>query len=322
MKWLWAAILVWGCADARSSGVSLSDAGAESPVQSEGRSRGEPVEIPIGSVSPDPNLQPPLITDPPLIADPPREICDGSSAVRLYLNSAGGGGLIRPGMDFTSLSYVIVTGECRFWVMQGTRDEARTGTLTREAAERLADELHYAAWYRLSDDQLRHDTVFDAGGGPVLTDGSRKFGCGAFCADSLVREMFERAYRLPQELYPLGEPVLGPMRVSAVDNSSFQGTFQKNTIDWPLSEPVERFVYDPSAQPAPGPNRGVLLESPADVKTLRALRPRLHGSDYGYIPVSADLDAADGGTATANYELYFRDVIPFEDPTTGELRPF
>jgi hypothetical protein len=67
------------------------------------------------------------------------------------------------------------------------------------------------------------------------------------------------------------------------------------------SSSVERFVYDPSAAPGPGPNRGVLLEDPADLKILRELRPRLRGSDYGYIPVRADLDAADGGS-NASYD--------------------
>jgi hypothetical protein len=314
MKWLLAAVLVLGCSETRRPGAALGGAGAVSGSQPAGKSRPVPVEKPVRAVPPDQNQQ------PPVVADPPREICDGSSAVRVYLNLAGGGFLARPGMEFTLISYVIITGECRFWVMQGTREEARTGTLTRDAADRLAGELHYAAWYRIPDDAQSHGTVLDGGGGWVVTDGTRKFDCSGFCTDPLAREMFERASRLPQELYELGGPVAGPMRVSAVDSSS--ATFQKGTIDWPLSASVERFVYAPHAEPAPGPNRGVLLEDPADLRTLRALRPRLRGSDYGYVPVLADLDAADGGSDASTYDLYFRDVIPFEDPATGELQPF
>jgi hypothetical protein len=274
------------------------------------------VENPMRAVRPEPSMQ------PPPVADSPREICDGSNAVRVYLNLSGPSGLVRPGMEFTFTSYAIITGECRFWVMLGTREEARTGALTREAGDQLADELHYAAWYRISDDEQGRGTIFDSGGGWVLADGIRKFDCNGFCTDPLAREMFERASRLPQELYDLGAPVEGPMRVSAVANSSFQGTPQKNTIDWPLSAPVERFAYDPYAEPALQRNSGVLLEDPADLKTLRALRPRLRGSDYGYIPVRADLAEADGGSVASTYDLYFRDVIPFEDRATGELRPF
>jgi hypothetical protein len=317
MKWLLAAVLVSGCAETRSSGAADGGGGSVSDAQHVDKSRPELVEKPARAVSSsDQNLE------PPAAAEPAREICDGSSAVRLYLNSVGGGGLVRPGMEFTFLSYVVITGECRFWVMQGTREEARTGTLTREAGAQLAAELHYSAWDRISDEAQSRGTVFDGGGGWVLTDGTRKFTCGGFCTDALAGEMFERASRLPRELYELGGPVVGPMRVSAVDNSSFQRTPQKGTIDWPLSAPAERFVYDASALPAPGPNRGVLLEDPADLKILRELRARLRGSDYGYVPVSADGDAADGGGDGSSYDLYFRDVIPFEDRATGELRPF
>jgi hypothetical protein len=315
MKWLLAAVLVLGCADTRSPGAAVGGAGSVGESQPVGQSRPEPVEKPVRLMPPDQDLQ------PSPVADPPREICDGSSAVRVYLNMTGGGGLVRPGMEFTFVSYVIITGECRFWVMEGTRDEARTGTLTPEAGDRLVSELHYSAWYRISDDGQGPGAV-DGGGGWVLTDGTRTFECNGFCTDPLAREMFERASRLPRELYELGGPVAGPMRVSAVESSSFQRTPQKGTIDWPLSAPVERFVYDPMAGPAPGPNTGALLEDPADLKTLRALRPRLHGSDYGYVPVRADLDAADGGSVESAYDLYFRDVVPFEDPATGELRPF
>jgi hypothetical protein len=316
VKWLLTAVLVLGCAETRSPGAALGGAGSVSKAQHVDKSRPEPVEKPAGAVPPDQNLQ------PPPVADPPREICDGSSAVRLYLNLAGGGGLVRPGMDFTFLSYVIITGECRFWVMQGTREEARTGTLTHEAGAQLARELHYSAWYRISDEAQSRSRVFDGGSGWVLTDGTRKFTCDGFCTDALAGEMFERASRLPRELYELGEPVMGPMRVSAVDNSRYQAAPQKGTIDWPLSAPVERFVYDPSAAPGPGPNGGVLLEDPTDLKILRELRPRLRGSDYGYVAVRADGGAADGGGDVSTYDLYFRDVIPFEDPATGELRPF
>ena len=46
--------------------------------------------------------------------------------------------------------------------------------------------------------------MVDGGGGWVLTDGRRKFACGAFCTDPLARQTFDRASRLPQELYAAG----------------------------------------------------------------------------------------------------------------------
>lgn len=318
MKWLLATVLVLGCADTRSPSAALSGAGAasEPPPVANTPPPQQPVEKPVRAEPPDENLR------PPPVADPPRQICDGSTTVRVFLNSVSGGGLVRPGTQVTLGRYVIITGECRFWVMLDTREEARTGTLSRDAGERLASDLHYAAWYRISDAEQGRITAIEGGGGWVLSDGSRQFHCQGFCTDALAREMFERASRLPEELYSLGGPVIGPMRVSAVANSSRHAAEQDGMIDWPLSARLERFVYDPFAMPAPGPNRGVLLEDPADLQILRALRQSLRASDYGYIPVRAELDAADGGSDVSAYDFYFRDVIPFEDPATGELRPF
>lgn len=291
----------YGCADRNDGHGAHTDARPASPPTGNDSDAG-PVPTPgvVSMPTPTPTCAPPGTTPEPeqdstchLSDVPPvdREICLGGADIELqgaiYPFSEAPGFTTRNGNAFLAID-----GSCNYWVRPSQRlREARTGTLSREDAERILDELRFSEWEGWYE-RLGPLSVAD-GSVTLLWDETSGFGCqnncgqewtpqpGYECMVSDWAPLFEAFTNWVDTLYELGSPVAGPMRVRAW---SFLGDPTKEDpmtmYEWPATTPIEQLA---SADQASAPLGGTAVEG-ADADALRALRNRAR--DYYEAPGS------------------------------------
>jgi hypothetical protein len=244
-----------------------------------------------------------------------QDVCDGSSAVRLY-HARGGGGMIAPGSQaiYEVGFYLIVRGDCRYWIYASPDGVVRSAVLDAEQVRALIRAL------RLSELKgLAGDYAWSACDGPegVYWFDSQRVRVFAVCSDvnphdaEVADSLLQGWQSTATELMQTGVPVTGDVWFSLyqvpADVLLPSSNGYRNAPSWPLdTDPGKlagRFTAD--GEYIAGASHRVSGE---DAAALRSLRSDLLEKRIGlesFVPIVQP----DGRT----YELYVRDAIELED---------
>ncbi|MDB4979562.1 MAG: hypothetical protein JWM82_314 [Myxococcales bacterium] len=242
-------------------------------------------------------------------------LCDGSAGVRLAARVGGGGpvGLGRYMRSENGFEFLLVTGTCEAWVLPDDAQPLRHLTLTSAQESALVTDLRVARWSALAMRTPPAGGCSDASSLTYRFDQAhyQSPGCGVDPTDELA--LVDRAFDVKlQELAAAGAPAAGDARYLVLegDGSTAADLYYKNPAPWPLGV-APATVAVPRDQIFSQPTTGRSLRvSGDDARKLRALRADFLAGRIGnvmfedYIPIVT--------TDSAYYELYIRDVSPFE----------
>jgi hypothetical protein len=235
-------------------------------------------------------------------SDPPRTLCDGSSGLRLAVQT-----IVRPdGLEGTQVLYdngadfLFVGGDCQYYVQPGDSitAEVHAGVLDAATAAELAADLHYDAWPRLT--RTRHGQTADAPAPLTLHDGANVFDCYNNCSDDQdveLRYLPSRAHTWMTRLWEEGGAVSTPVRIMVVAQDFPDSD---PAVTWPLATPLADLAFPPGT--SLGLGEGVLFDED-DASALRAVRAPNREGAIGTVVEDASV----------RYWLYLRDTTPFED---------
>jgi len=276
---------------------------------------------PVGP--PEPHAPPDTLTDPhpiaqPVAIDESRHLCDGRDglqiafAVTVPWRARGGHFLYEQHGD----SYFLLDGQCHFWVSHpdGTARTGRNGTLDPALRDRLEIDLHYQRWPALAGDHC----VQIADGAPlVVGDDVAQLRCGflGLPYDGVPPEFlaaFTTITGAADGLWAAGTDNTGPVRMFLV-RTELRDDPSAPPVAWPLASDPASIAIDRAAFGGNSRPDSIVVDDAADAAALRALDARYH-ADH---PDAADPTPIEGPDG-ARYDLFVRDVLPFDD-ASGEL---
>jgi hypothetical protein len=208
---------------------------------------------------------------------------------------------------------LLVDGTCRYHVRGGLWNEARTGTLSAQDLERLSAQLRYPEWPRLAGRYCVG--AFDLPAQHFWFDRAAivKVPCGT--GDTPIRfDPQAPSIEVGKALYQKGLPIDGAARFALVATlpappANMQSRY-RGAEPWPLaSDPRMLTPHVTGMGPQPIPIHRV---DGADAATLRRLRVRMLAGEIGEggpVPAFIPIRQPNGQL----YELYVRDVLPFEN---------
>jgi len=229
----------------------------------------------------------------PVPVDPSRHLCDGRDGPQLAI--AQRGGMPFPGDDGSPHSYLIIDGQCRFWISnpEGRGRLGGAGVLPPVLRDRVEHALNYQSlnalggeWCSVPEDvstlSVSDPTASVDCTGDLVPDTPVEID-EIFIAIDGVRSLVwtESLWRGSQS-----EPLRIAFRPVAA------GAETPPPVPWP-------FAADPLAAPE-------LIEDPAEARELRGLVNEYHAKHDGAGPFVTGPD----GTV---YELFARDRLPFEN---------
>jgi hypothetical protein len=216
--------------------------------------------------------------------------------------------------------FVFIDGQCNYWASgPNIWDETRTGVLDAETAAELGARLHFGAWPELAAFWTDpRPGIFDT---PdlIFDDSKRAVICNRLCdhpdVPGAVKAMRDELHVVARELWDRGHDVDLGVRAIAIPYEEFQGI---PFVDWPVARPISDFVRTGIVDVG----EGVLENDPPSAQALKELRASFVRGDHGALGWNMLPIKSDG----AYYQLYLRDVLPFEDerglvPLTIEIAP-
>jgi hypothetical protein len=245
-------------------------------------------------------------------AEPREPLCNGSGDVRLGTSWIPGGqvGIYYGFLNPLGRRYLLIDGHCQFWVSVDGWEGVRSGTLAADQAQAIETSI-YAQLDELSGAWTTRGCR-DGGTWRVFDD-TYELSCYCLCSDEgvppAVSEVVDAVVELENELWAIGDPYRGPLRVVAIDGTHLASRDYLEWQPWPLPWSPEEALYNMDIAPPP-PTAGVLLENRADLEALRTLRRdyiAAHGpienDDDAYLPVTSE---------GALFRVLMRDVTPWD----------
>lgn len=238
----------------------------------------------------------------------PIALCDGSDGLRFVATSEGGNAEDVPRVAReVGWRFLVIDGNCQYWVMERPDAELRTGTLNASDAESFSLELGLGSWPEQGQVQGCPDaTVTRARFGDQVSAWS----CGE------TTTVTEPYYAWFDTLYESGTAVDGPVRFSLSETDT-SGWVTGGTVDialpWTLS-------LDPAAVTVARTEEGTaepLVATDSEAAALRTLR-RQNSSQTAPLAPWLRIPIRDDRSGVPQYfNLAMRDVVPFE--TDGQL---
>jgi hypothetical protein len=240
----------------------------------------------------------------PVEPSPPVKICDGSSELRL---AALFGSTWWSQAEAVSTEnghpFVYVDGTCRYWT-SGVQGQALAGTLGPEEEARLTSALHVASWSSFPREEWSGD-VADAPA-LVLWEPEALVSCSGGCSGEQVPQPLGSVglalYDENELLQQGAQPIDGLMRAYAAEVGPFADDVP--ILEWTFEPPISEFSF-PASEGNAGTEPAV-IDDPDAVAALRAAWLEAQASRSVFI-AARDPDGA-------YYQLFARDVLPFEDP--------
>lgn len=253
----------------------------------------------------------------------PRRLCDGSSGVRFAFQLMPGLGNRGEGVTLlvqNGHNYLFVDGQCRYWVygtstMLNSWQESRTGTLDESDEAALAAAVSFSHWTSAQGFYPNCDGAFMVFWGDsvvrVLAQGCGSAPSGAYTE---IRGEAKAAGEWIDMLWSRGKAVDGPVRLRVVRQPpDATDLYVVQTAAWPLAVSVESLAIELIDDLALGiDDPGYMLNDGDKIAILRGYRDSLLAGQYfkhdwasAWIPIESK---------GKSFHLYFRDVLPIEDP--------
>lgn len=260
-------------------------------------------------------------------ADDASELCDGSEALRLVAVRTAGG-MPDPGSGVlyeNGSAFLLVRGDCRYWVYAGRYSQTRTGQLTLAQRQRLARALRLDRFADYAGDYARgaafdvpeQYVAFGAGAVDAPCNASRtciRLGSGPVDTSQKVDWLESSVQQEIVNLEREGTAVQGAIRYVLAEQTWNGAEIWAKAATWPLGDPAMFAMSEADARAyVPGQSR---LATGADAEALRALWVRFLAGDVGDRALSEIIPIASGST---RYHLFVRDSLSLED--AGGLLP-
>jgi hypothetical protein len=206
---------------------------------------------------------------PPLMLG---ELCDGSDEVRLVMGS--GGGFVDESYEFVSPDgeYVLIDGQCRYYVVGTDPSRIPSGTLDAAQADALAAGLgwqNFAAWTPYID----QESCPDAGSAYMIAPDvvlTCTCGCDMSAPAGLAAAMTEASI-WRSTAYAEGTPLSGlTLRAVARLATLLSDPGDAPVLDWTLDIPLSDLLL-PESEPYQR-DSGISIDDPASIEALLALR--------------------------------------------------
>ncbi len=242
--------------------------------------------------------QPDEPTPPPL--PPIAELCDGSDDIRLTY--AVGVGFASAGAQSnpTGSHFLVIDGQCNFWLSDTPLDGVHVGSMEPEAARELAEEIQFGRYAALVPTGEPGGCV--DGGLEVLVDPTGRL--ETYCSGVGETEEWQQAFRASwAQLRALASEAprqWGPTRVLVVALSSTAGLPER--LPWNSDFELAAVAVDPTV--FPDPSDWTLIDSPTQLDALAQLRET--AMTQNRYADSFFVDDDEGNT----YELYLSDAPP------------
>jgi hypothetical protein len=239
-------------------------------------------------------------------------LCDGDPLVRLAYQVMGGGQTL-PGSQVTSengFSYLLVTGQCHFWVMNSADADVHEGQLADSEAFSLSNTLRLGDWSGL--DAAYGTCALDVPSRLLRFRDTRVTISGS-CGGTLAAPpawLSDGIAGSVQDLYAKGTPVAGPVRfLLMTEQGTWSSQVEKRAAAWPLADDPASLAltYEAASRYVAGSSQMVSATDAEELRELRRVFFESGGGPFsgGFIPVV--------GSDGARYELFARDAIPLED---------
>jgi hypothetical protein len=241
--------------------------------------------------------------------DASRKICDGSEGLRFAYQLRGGFLTPRPYDLFyePGVRFLFIDGRCHFWVSPVDLSEApfHEGVLDAALEARVTSATHFQSWASLVGPYACTDDPPTDAGDAIFEDGTQRVTCSPCPTDAPAElaETCDAPDDLERDLWALSTPMDGPVRIYLNDGD----VARDDEVAWPLARDLDEVVAATVEWP-------LVIADAADADALRALK-RKHDADFpdlaGAVPVR--------GANDRHFLLHVRDVLPFEDPMTGQV---
>lgn len=246
----------------------------------------------------------------------PISLCGGSDSsdgIRLLYRNIGGG-LVQPGSQVLSengFNFLVVDGQCHYWVRDDVNSEIREGVLSAANAQRVSQTLRLAEWQSLAGSYV--DNLCDGPKREYRLSGTRIdvwSDCGGAETSGPVDWILDVANAEVARLYESSSAVKGAMRFVLVSGpENWLPWWVENAFRWQTATDLSAIAltFDEASRYEAGAS---VLASSEGAEMLRAARRSFLAKNGfqmtgGFLPV---IDAANN-----RFELYARDVIPLED---------
>jgi hypothetical protein len=200
------------------------------------------------------------------------ELCDGSDEVRLVMGS--GGGMVEDTYNFLTPDgeYVLIDGQCRYYVVGPDPSRIPSGTLDAAEAEALAAGVgweNFPTWTPYID----AESCPDAGSAYMIAPDvvlTCTCGCDATAPAGLEQAM-TAAYESRTSYGMQGTPLAGlTLRAVARLATQLPDPGDAPVLDWTLDVPLSDLLI-PDNEPYQR-DSGIAIDDPADIAALLALR--------------------------------------------------
>jgi hypothetical protein len=233
-------------------------------------------------------------------AAPPRELCDGSTDIRLV--STLYGGAVDLTYAFTNPyghQFFVVDGQCQFYVSFSFNLGVFGGVLDRAQAEQLATEIGFG---KLDQWSGKYGMGCPDSSPYLLASATGDVSCNCGCEGLPpgAGEALSSASEWMQRLQDLGEPL--DRAVRAVATMGYE-TGRPPAVDWPLARAladISGLLFERNTVP----EESALFDARQDVGPLLELRRKVWMGRTDRAPYALVQDG------TGFYELYMRDELP------------
>ncbi len=253
-------------------------------------------------------------------------LCDGSDALRLIATRTLNGGMLAPGSGVAfenGTSFLLVRGDCRFWVYSGIFQPTRSGELTAAQRDRLIDALRLDRWADYMGDYTRGPAFdypnqfvafgVDAIDAPCSASKSGGRGCirlssGGTDTTANVAWLEPSLRQQITQLEAEGTPVSGAIRYVLAEQRSNGSSAWSRPAMWPLGDPATVALTEIDAMAYRAGES--TLATGADAEALRSIWSRYLSGEVGDRTMYEIIPVVSG---SATYHLFVRDSLPLED---------
>lgn len=234
-----------------------------------------------------------------------REICDGTSEARLFINSDGG--FVESSYAFTNPyghGFLVVTGRCEYWA-----GPSAEGRLSHGVIEDAAELEELISWQSLREWSAFDDVEScpDAGTSGIYAPGAY-VGCSCGCdagAPEGLTEALSGGLELIDEYAAADGGVIEAVHVVSFEFGEDNPPPAQDVLDWPLETPIENFLaQDPFALEA---ESGQRVTAGDDVELLRALALENYLANGRHVVVVTEALTC---SSCSVYGVLIRDELP------------
>jgi hypothetical protein len=222
------------------------------------------------------------------------ELCDGSDEVRLVMGS--GGGFVDDSYEFVTPDgeYVLIDGQCRYYVVGADPSRIPSGTLDAAQADALATGVgweNFATWTPYID----QESCPDAGSAYMIApDVVLTCTCGCdLSAPAGLEDAMTQAYEWRNTSNEEGTPLRGlTLRAVARLATLLSDPGDAPILDWTLDIPLSELLL-PESEPYQR-DSGIAIDDPTNIGALLALREAsglfadINATPGGYVFVEDD----------------------------------